>query len=171
MPSVQRPSADCIFLVLCTLAKPWLSVCLDRYATVNILVEVPMDMDRIELIKERFLTLASCMPIEKFLSGWFLGAPSESVLRGNVEDFIAYGFYCRRLDQLSQQVGTLIIRKICHQVMSSCTIRYILCSWQTVRAIFCWAWNLLFMLGNLSWLVAHHSRRKRLPLPGHIKVR
>lgn len=75
-----------------------------RYAKVNVLVEVPMDLERIELIKQRFLTLASCMPMDEFLSGWFLGVPSDQVLRGNVEDFIAYGFYCRKLEDLSPEV-------------------------------------------------------------------
>ena len=75
-----------------------------RYAKVNLLVEVPMDLERVALIKQRFLTLASCMPVDEFLSGWFLGVPSEQIFRGNVEDFIAYGFYCRKLDALSPEV-------------------------------------------------------------------
>ncbi len=75
-----------------------------RYAEVNVLVEIPMDLERIALIKQRFLTLASCMPMDEFLSGWFFGVPPDQVLRGNVEDFIAYGFYCRRLEDLSPEV-------------------------------------------------------------------
>ena len=67
-------------------------------------MDVPLDLERIELIKKRFLTLTSCMPMDKFLSGWFRGVPSEKVLRGNVEDFIAYGFYCRKLEDLSPEV-------------------------------------------------------------------
>ena len=63
-----------------------------------------MDLERVALIKQRFLTLASCMPMDEFLSGWFFGVPSDQVLRGNVEDFIAYGFYCRRLEDVSPEV-------------------------------------------------------------------
>jgi len=76
---------------------------------VNALVEIPLDRDRVELIKARFLTLASCMPMEDFLSGWFMGAPAESVLRGNVEDFVAYGFYCSRMQELDPEVGALTL--------------------------------------------------------------
>ena len=79
-------------------------ILLPRYKVVNELVEVPLDRERVELIKRRFLTLASCMPMDDFLSGWFMGAPAESVLRGNVEDFVAYGFYCRKLEELKPEV-------------------------------------------------------------------
>ena len=35
------------------------------------------------------------LQINQFVSGWFRGAPAEAVLRGNLEDFVAYGFHCR----------------------------------------------------------------------------
>lgn len=38
---------------------------------------------------------------------WFLGAPFESLKRGNIEDFIAYGFYCQRPDDLAPEVRPL----------------------------------------------------------------
>ena len=82
---------------------------LPRYKVVNELVEVPLDRDRVELIKRRFLTLASCMNMDDFLSGWFMGAPAESVLRGNVEDFVAYGFYCRKLEELEPEVPFFLL--------------------------------------------------------------
>lgn len=80
---------------------------LSRYSRANMLVDIPLDLDRVALIKQRFLTLASCMPMDKFLSGWFRGVAPDKVLRGNVEDFIAYGFYCRRLEELTPEVPVL----------------------------------------------------------------
>jgi len=41
----------------------------------------------------RFLELAPVMCIRDFMSGWFRGAPFSEIRRGNVEDFVAYGFY------------------------------------------------------------------------------
>ena len=43
--------------------------------------------------------------LQEFLSGWFLGAPFESIRRGNVLAFAAYAFYGRSLQQLPLQVG------------------------------------------------------------------
>ena len=95
-----------------------------RYAKVNALIEVPLDLERVELIKRRFLTLASCMPMDKFLSGWFRGASPDKVLKGNVADFIAYGFYCRTLEQLTPEVRCLPVparhsfscKRFCHSM-------------------------------------------------------
>lgn len=62
-------------------------------------------MARVAEVKRRFLSLSGCISIEKFLSGWFHGAPYEAIRRGNVEDFVAYGFYCRTVQNLPPQVG------------------------------------------------------------------
>ena len=43
--------------------------------------------------------------LQKFLSGWFLGAPSESIRRGNALAFAAYAFHGRSLQQLPLQIG------------------------------------------------------------------
>lgn len=42
--------------------------------------------------------------MHRICAGWFFGAPFESIKRGNVLDLVAYGFYTRRLDQLTQEV-------------------------------------------------------------------
>ena len=55
-------------------------------------------------VKRRFLRLNQCIPLEGFLTGWFLGAPAESICRGNVEDFVAYGFYSRYMHELPPHV-------------------------------------------------------------------
>ena len=44
------------------------------------------------------------MVLQEFLSGWFLGAPFESIRRGNALAFAAYAFYGRSLQQLPLQV-------------------------------------------------------------------
>ncbi|KAL4459101.1 hypothetical protein ABPG75_013966 [Micractinium tetrahymenae] len=50
---------------------------------------------------ERFLELRDVFCIREFLSGWFMGASADAIPRGNVEEFVAYGFHCRLLGQLS----------------------------------------------------------------------
>jgi pimeloyl-ACP methyl ester carboxylesterase len=50
---------------------------------------------------QRLLSLSEIISLDDFLSGWFRGASRKSILRGNVEDFIAYGFHAKRLEDLS----------------------------------------------------------------------
>lgn len=75
-----------------------------RYGVINQLVETEYDVEKVAEVKRRFLQLKGCMSIEDFFSGWFHGVPAEEVRRGNVEDFVAYGFYFRTLDGLPPQV-------------------------------------------------------------------
>ena len=75
-----------------------------RYHGINKLVDVDFEAERVAEIMRRFLTLSRCMSIEKFLSGWFHGAPYADIRRGNVVDFVAYGFYCRTEDELPPAV-------------------------------------------------------------------
>lgn len=84
-----------------------------RFTRVNTVVEVPLDLERIRRIKQRFLTLATVMRMDEFLSGWFQGVPAEQIKRRNVEDFVAYGFYCRKMEQLSPEVLLEICAAIC----------------------------------------------------------
>ena len=66
--------------------------------------DAAIDPARAHVIEDRLLELGSVFGIEEFLSGWFKGAPFEAIHRGNVEDFIAYGFYCKRTEQLTEGV-------------------------------------------------------------------
>ena len=66
--------------------------------------DAAIDPARAPVIEDRLLELGSVFGIEEFLSGWFKGAPFESIQRGNVEDFIAYGFYCKRTEQMTDWV-------------------------------------------------------------------
>ena len=92
--------------VLCSC---WLSTCIlvaFRYRIINQLVDFRYEAARVAEVKRRFLRLDQCIPLDGFLTGWFLGAPIESILRGNVEDFVAYGFYSRYMHQLPPHVST-----------------------------------------------------------------
>lgn len=75
-----------------------------RYHIINRRVENRYEAHRVAEVKRRFLQLNRCMCIEDFLRGWFHGAPYETIRRGNVEDFVAYGFYCRTMDTLPPRV-------------------------------------------------------------------
>lgn len=68
-----------------------------------------LDYKLVHRALERFLTLSDVMSIQQFLSGWFHNVPYELVKRGNVEDFVAYGFYCRTMDQLPLKVCLVLV--------------------------------------------------------------
>ncbi|KAG7668636.1 hypothetical protein Ndes2526B_g03740 [Nannochloris sp. 'desiccata'] len=57
---------------------------------------------------ERFLNLHQVFQLDDFLSGWFLGASNSSILRGNVEEFVAYGFFCQKIESLSSSQRILV---------------------------------------------------------------
>lgn len=63
-----------------------------------------IDVDRVQEVKERFLELHGVLSIHDFITGWFHGAPYEQIHRGNVLDFVAYGFYSKRPQDLSPKV-------------------------------------------------------------------
>lgn len=79
-----------------------------RYGTVNCQVEVPIVVEELRKVKDRFLTLSAFMSLEDFASGWFLGATLDEVKRGNAEAFVAYSMYCRRKEDLSEEVWVCI---------------------------------------------------------------
>jgi hypothetical protein len=56
-------------------------------------------------LQRRLLDLADAgLTAEEYFSGWFRGAPYEAIRRGNVEDFIAYGFHARPWADITPQV-------------------------------------------------------------------
>jgi pimeloyl-ACP methyl ester carboxylesterase len=52
---------------------------------------------------QRLLDLSDHISIEEFFEGWFHGAPIATIKRDNVEEFIAYGFHCARLADLTDE--------------------------------------------------------------------
>ena len=71
-----------------------------------------MDEDRVQQIKERFLELHGVLSIQDFICGWFHGAPYDQIYRGNVLDFVAYGFYSKLPSDLSPKVVTKIVNTV-----------------------------------------------------------
>jgi hypothetical protein len=63
-----------------------------------------IDPERQALVEERLLELGTVFGIQEFMSGWFKGAPFEAIQRENMVDFIAYGFYCKRTEDLTPEV-------------------------------------------------------------------
>jgi hypothetical protein len=61
--------------------------------------------DRALVVQQRLLTMGELINIEEFFTGWFQGADFASIKQGNVEEFIAYGFFCDHFAKLKQEVG------------------------------------------------------------------
>jgi len=68
---------------------------------------------------------------------WFLGAPFESLKRGNILEFIAYGFHCCRVEELAPEVGPLLHtadkHRACHSALSGLRAAWGAC-WRAGRA-------------------------------------
>ena len=81
-----------------------------------------VDVDRVQEVKKRFLELHGVLSIHDFITGWFHGAPYEQIYRGNVLDFVAYGFYSKRPQDLSPKVRLL------HKIVSTtpCCVYYMI---------------------------------------------
>ena len=92
--------------------KRLLAVCA-RYSVVNSRWTENIDVDRVQQVKERFLELPGVLSIQDFLSGWFHGAPFDSICRENVLDFVAYGFYSQNYADLTPRVCPISIVAIC----------------------------------------------------------
>lgn len=113
-------TAGCSRLLRCLLAYGALEFAFQawqqqRYAMCNLMSEDVPDAERIPLIKKRFMALHGVIDIRDFLSGWFHGAPFEDLRHGNIQDFVAYGFYCsayRALPILQRQATDSFIEEV-----------------------------------------------------------
>lgn len=56
----------------------------------------------------RLLEMEQPWTLQDFFSGWFRGAPHESIRRGNVLEFTAYGFYAAKFDDLPTDVSWVL---------------------------------------------------------------
>ena len=103
-----------------TVYSSWLC----RYRrTSNILIteaDAAIDPDFHGVVERRMLELGSIFGIQDFLSGWFHGVPFDQILRGNVLDFIAYGFYCKRVENLTPEVCLSLTSVSTHAGMCIC---------------------------------------------------
>jgi hypothetical protein len=59
------------------------------------------------------MRLADVTSLDTFVSGWFHGAPFSAVRRGNMEDFIGYGFYYKRFPELDPKVLPCELSPLC----------------------------------------------------------
>lgn len=69
-----------------------------------------MDRERAAVIMQRLYELERLegWTLQQFFSGWFMGAPPETIRRGNLLDFTAYG----RL-----QLSYLYVDAMCHDIL------------------------------------------------------
>ena len=63
-----------------------------------------MDEDKLKLVQKRFLALPDVLSMQDFLSGWFHGAPFDTIRRDNVLEYIAYVFHDGVYKDLSAEV-------------------------------------------------------------------
>lgn len=73
----------------------WWAVGKLRYRALNRQSAVLPCTRRHAQLFEWFLELGDVFSLDDFLSGWFLGTPADRIPRGNVEEFVIYGFYAR----------------------------------------------------------------------------
>lgn len=74
-----------------------------RFARICRSPNVATNSRRMELAMQQFSSLAGIIDIEEFLEGWFLGSKVSQIYRGNMVEFIAYGFYSKKMEHLSTQ--------------------------------------------------------------------
>lgn len=85
-----------------------------RYDIVNSRWPEDLDEDKLKLVQKRFLALPDVLSMQDFLSGWFHGAPFETIRRDNVLEYLAYVFHDGVYKDLSAEV-CLIEDLLCHQ--------------------------------------------------------
>lgn len=71
-----------------------------RYEILNRVITRYPDPERVKTAMDRFLELNAIFRLEDFLSGWFLGTTADKIPKKNIEEFVAYGFFCRRIEEL-----------------------------------------------------------------------
>ena len=70
--------------------------------------EVPSE-ETISRTEERFFSLKDCIDVKEFIAGWFGGVDPHVLGRGNIEDFVAYGFHNRSLQDVDAQVSPIMV--------------------------------------------------------------
>jgi pimeloyl-ACP methyl ester carboxylesterase len=76
-----------------------------RFHSITRSPNVRADTTRMRLAMNSFLELSDTVDFQEFIEGWFSVSNSslEDIKHGNMVEFIAYGFYCKRADELSKQ--------------------------------------------------------------------
>lgn len=91
---------------LFTCDKPYASrVTLCRYEKLNAPIQTNFTLAYVKAVQDRFLSLSGVIEIQDFLRGWFNGADPTTIREGNLEDFVAYGFYTRTMEALDSKAS------------------------------------------------------------------
>ena len=81
------------------------------------------DADRVQVSMQRFLNLHTVFDLKDFLSGWFLDCPADSIPRGNLEEFVAYGFFCQRIEEMDGE-GAAAVKSFVSKVEEKWNIHF-----------------------------------------------
>lgn len=76
-----------------------------RFIRIDRTPNVPPDRLRMLTAMQNFQKLSEIqglMNMDEFLSGWFHGAKASDIPIENMKEFISYGFYCRKAEELNQ---------------------------------------------------------------------
>lgn len=75
-----------------------------RYMKICESPNIPADSRRMRQAMDEFLGLAGVIDFHDFLEGWFLNLTKiDDIKHENMVEFIAYGFYSKRLDMLTDE--------------------------------------------------------------------
>lgn len=74
-----------------------------RYRNVNASTNTAPDKTRMKVAMARFTELRDILDIDEFLQGWFCGNKASDIRKGNMIEFIAYGFYCKKMEALTEE--------------------------------------------------------------------
>jgi hypothetical protein len=78
--------------------------------------------DPLERLRQ-FLTLKGVIDFREFLEGWFMNAPMQDILRENLLDFVAYGFWCALPPRCTTFSPTARIKTVTRMCTSTATLR------------------------------------------------
>lgn len=85
-----------------------------RYIALNGPITRYPDEQRADLAMQRFLSLHNVFRLDDFLTGWFLGTPDQNIPKENIIEFVAYGFYCKKMEELSTEKQHHILSFVHH---------------------------------------------------------
>lgn len=75
-----------------------------RFERINSSPNIRADLKRMRRAMDSFLDLAEIVDLQEFIEGWFMNlTPIEEIKHDNMVEFIAYGFYSKDLDSLTDE--------------------------------------------------------------------
>lgn len=101
-PSWSVPCRALAVLYL-VLESCWYMLSKYRYHIFNREIERYPDEERVNTVmKWRFTSLYGVFALDEFVQGWFMASDMKAaeIPRGNIDEFVAYGFFCLNYDEL-----------------------------------------------------------------------